>query len=108
MQELCHLLSYGTDCAEENSLVCWGVLLGFNAGNSQTLSTAIGVENEAIIFAVSLCSLVLAWILIRGMGLGKAVVSIFSFLADKMLLGIRGPFWKKQARNKWGKVEFSS
>lgn len=105
LQELCHLLSHGTNCAEENPLVRWGVLPGSNADNSQILSTAIGVEKKAIIFAVALCCLGLAWVLIRGRGLGKAIVSsfFFSFLEKKMPLGIRESFWKRQARNKWNK-----
>lgn len=40
----------GTNYVEENPLVRRGVLPGSSADNSQILSTAIGVENKAIVF----------------------------------------------------------
>lgn len=54
-EELDHLLSSATNYAEGNPLVQRGVLPGSSADNSQILSTAIGVENKAIVFLRWLC-----------------------------------------------------
>lgn len=81
----------------------WGVFLGSKADNSQILSMAVGVVNEAITSAVALRCRFLAWILIRRWGPGEAVASSFPFLRRKRCWGLENHCGRKQVRKKWSR-----
>lgn len=81
----------------------WGVFLGSKADNSQILSTAVAVVNEAILLLWLCVIRFLAWILIRRWGPGEAVVSSFPFLRRKRCWGLENHCGRKQVRKKWSR-----